>query len=75
MNLTPAAFSTSAGKKWLVDPSVAPTLTCPGRALASASIAFISVHALFGLAVTIDGVEETRQIGWKSVEFTSATPV
>ena len=46
-----------------------------GRALASAIMAFMSAHGVFGLAVMIEGVEATRQIGWKSVEFTSATPV
>ena len=63
----PAAFSTSAGKKWLVEASVAPTVICPGRALASASRPFQSVQDVFGLAVSTDGVVAIRQIGSKSV--------
>ena len=52
-----------AGKKWLVEPSVAPTVTVPGFALASASIAFASFHGVLGAAVRIEGVAVTRQIG------------
>ncbi|MNC98324.1 hypothetical protein D3C83_162500 [compost metagenome] len=54
------------GKKWLVEPSVAPTVIAPGRFFASASSAFMSFQGVFGLAVMIDGVAVTRQIGSKS---------
>src|SRR5687768_1964536 len=67
LNLSPAAFSTSAGKKWLVEPRVAPTLICPGRALASASSSCHDDHFVLGLAVTTEGVFETEQTGSKSV--------
>jgi hypothetical protein len=56
LNFTPLAFSISAGKKWLVEASVAPTVICPGRALASASRSFALFHGVFGLAVRTDAV-------------------
>src|SRR5688500_20039322 len=74
LNLTPVAFSISAGKKWLVEASVAPTVIWPGRAFASAARSFQLFHGVFGLAVSTDAVEEIRQIGSKSVYCTSATP-
>src|SRR5688572_10014858 len=67
LNLMPAAFSISAGKKWLVEPRVAPAEICPGRALGSARSAFQSLHGVFGLAVRTEAVDEIRQIGSKSV--------
>ena len=75
MNLMPAAFSTSAGKKWLVEPSVAPTVIWPGRALASPRSSCQDVHLVLGLAVRTEGVEDRRHTGSKSVYFTSETPV
>src|SRR5574341_11336 len=63
LNLIPAAFSMSAGKKWLVEPSVAPTVIWPGRALASPSSSCHEDHFVFGLAVRMDGVEETEHTG------------
>ena len=70
----PAAFSTSAGKMWLVELSVAPTVISPGRFLASSINSCQFFHGVFGLAVSTDGVAETRQIGSKSVYFTSVRP-
>ena len=70
----PAAFSISAGKKWLVEPSVAPTVICPGRFLASSRSSWQLFHGVLGLAVSTDGVDEIRQIGSKSVYLTSVTP-
>ena len=70
----PAAFSIMAGKIWLVEPSVAPTVIWPGRALASATNSFQSFHGVFGLEVSTDGVAASRQIGSKSVYCTSAMP-
>ena len=70
----PAAFSIMAGKMWLVEPSVAPTLISPGRFLASATNSCQSFHGVFGLEVSTDGVAASRQIGSKSVYFTSARP-
>ena len=75
MNLMPAAFSTRAGKKWLVEPSVAPTVIWPGRALASPRSSCQDDHLVLGLAVSTDGVEEIRHTGSKSVYATSDTPV
>ena len=74
LNFTPVAFSISAGKKWLVEASVAPTVIWPGRALASAARSFQLFHGVFGLAVSTDAVELIRQIGSKSLYCTSATP-
>ena len=70
----PAAFSISAGKKWLVEASVAPTVISPGRVLASVRRSGQFFHGVFGLAVSTEGVDEIRQIGSKSVYLTSATP-
>jgi len=74
LNLIPAAFSISAGKKWLVEASVAPTEICPGRAFASASSSAQVFHGDFALAVSTDAVEVSRHTGSKSVYWTSATP-
>src|SRR5213075_133387 len=74
LNLAPVAFSISAGKKWLVEASVAPTVIWPGCAFASFSSSSRFFHGVFGLAVSTEGVEEMRQIGSKSVYLTSATP-
>jgi hypothetical protein len=59
---------------WLVEPSVAPTLISPGRFLASATNSCQLFHGVFGLAVRTDGVAASRQMGSKSVYFTSAMP-
>ena len=67
LNFTPVACSISAGKKWLVEASVAPTVICPGRFFASARNSCQLFHGVFGLAVSTDGVDEIRQIGSKSV--------
>jgi hypothetical protein len=56
-----------AGKMWLVELSVAPTVISPGRFLASARNSAQSFHGVFGLAVSTDGVADTRQIGSKSL--------
>ena len=40
----------SAGKKWLVEASVAPTVICPGRFFASARNSCQLFHGVFGLA-------------------------
>jgi hypothetical protein len=66
LNLILASFSKIAGKKWLVEPSVAPTVICPGRALASSINSLTVFHLVLGLAVNMEGVEATRQIGSKS---------
>ena len=71
----PAACSISAGKKWLVEASVAPTVICPGLFLASVISSFASFHGVFGEAVSTEGVEAIMQIGSKSLYWTSATPV
>ena len=63
----PAAFSIEAGKMWLVEPSVAPTEIWPGRFLASSTSSCQFFHGVFGLAVSTEGVAETRQIGSKSL--------
>ena len=70
----PAACSISAGKKWLVEASVAPTVIWPGRFFASSRNSCQFFHGVFGLAVSTEAVEAIRQIGSKSVYFTSATP-
>ena len=71
----PAAFSTMAGKMWLVEPSVAPTADLAGPRLGVGhELLPRSFHGVFGLEVSTDGVAASRQIGSKSVYFTSAMP-
>ena len=67
MNLMPAAFSTSAGKKWLVEPSVAPTVIWPGARLGVGEQRLHVFPRRLRARGEIDGVDETRQIGSKSV--------
>src|SRR3972149_2037463 len=74
LNFILASFSTRAGKKWLVEPSVAPTVICPGLALRSLRSSCHDVHLVFGLAVRIDGVDVMRQIGSETGEVAAGKP-
>ncbi len=70
----PAAFSIMAGKIWLVEPSVAPTVISPGRFLASSASSCQFLNGVLALAVSTEGVAATRQIGSKSLYLTSLMP-